>query len=158
DGTMYVADFDNNRIRKISPAGVVTTLAGSDYGFADGAGAAAKFAGPSSITVAADGTAYVADTDNNRIRKITPAGVVTTLAGSDYGFADDTGAAAQFATPNGVAVVADGTLYVADTDNNRIRKITPAGVVTTLAGSDYGFADGSGGIAQFSHPNGVAAG
>ena len=158
-GTVYVADTSSQRIRKITPAGVVTTLAGSGVaGFADGTGTAAQFYGPESVAVDSSGTVYVADRVNQRIRKITPAGVVTTLAGSGVaGYADGTGTAAEFINPQGVAVDPSGTVYVADTNNHRIRKITPAGVVTTLAGSGtYGFAEGTGGSAQFNYPNSVA--
>ena len=124
-GTVYVADRDNQRIRKITSAGVVTTLAGSGVaGFADGTGSAAQFYTPKGVTVDSSGTVYVADRGNQRIRKITSAGVVTTLAGSGVaGFADGTGSAAQFNTPLGVAVDSSGTVYVADYNNQRIRKI-----------------------------------
>jgi prepilin-type N-terminal cleavage/methylation domain-containing protein len=158
-GTVYVADYGNQRIRKISPTGVVSTLAGSGTdGFADGTGAAAQFYGPSSVAVDSSGTVYVADSGNNRIRKITPAGVVSTLAGSGTaGFADGTGAAAQVRAPSGVAVDASGAVYVSDTFNHRIRKISPAGVVSTLAGSGTaGSSDGTGAAAQFNAPYDVA--
>ena len=149
-GTVYVADRYNNRIRKITSAGVVTTLAGSGtQGFANGAGSVAQFDGPSGMAVDSSGTVYVGDSGNQRIRKITSAGVVTTLAGSGtYGFADGAGSAARFKYPDGVAVDSAGTVYVGDSMNRRIRKITPEGFVTTLAG------DGT--AAQFEGPTGVA--
>ncbi|EOD36757.1 hypothetical protein EMIHUDRAFT_200958 [Emiliania huxleyi CCMP1516] len=161
-GTLYVADPENHRIRKIDTSdGETTTLAGSTSGSADGTGTAASFEGPASVAVSSDGgTVYVADYFNNRIRKIdTSDGATTTLAGSTSGSADGTGTAASFNQPFGVAVSPDGgTVYVADTYNNRIRKIdTSGGATTTLAGSDTsGSADGTGTAASFNYPNGVA--
>ncbi len=160
-GTVYVADFSNHCIRKVTPAGVVTTLAGSpgNSGYADGTGTNAQFNIPRSVAVDASGTVYVAETGNNCIRKVTPAGVVTTLAGSasNSGYADGTGTAAWFNSPQGMAVDANGNLYVADNGNNCIRMVTPAGVVSTLLGSTTcGFADGTGVAAQFNGPTGVA--
>ena len=154
-GNVYVADGSNHRIRKITPAGVVTTLAGSTQGYVDATGTSARFTFPRGVAVDANGNVFVAE-ESHRIRKITPAGVVTTFAGSTQGSADGTGTAAQFAYPMGIAIDDAGMLYVADSANHRVRKITPAGVVTTLAGSTQGFADGTGTAAQFNQPFGIA--
>jgi sugar lactone lactonase YvrE len=145
-GNVYVADSGNSAIRKITPAGVVTTLAGGTSGSADGTGAAASFSDPKGVAVDGSGNVFVADTDNHTIREITPAGVVTTFAGMAgmQGSSDGTGASARFYRPIGVAVDRLGDLYVADTGNGTIRKITPAGVVTTIVGQVgvEGFAPG----------------
>lgn len=160
-GNIYVGDENNALIRKITTAGSVSTLAGSTYGFADGVGSAAKFFGPDGVTIDGSGNIYVADAINNRIRKITPAGSVSTFAGGTQGYADGTGTAAQFNAPVGIAIDASGNLYVADEFNQRIRKISPAGVVTTLAGSgptgagNGAYADGASTSARFSSPVGV---
>jgi hypothetical protein len=137
----------------------VLTLAGSGTAdYAEGTGTSAKFDGPSGVAVDSAGNVYVADTGNHRIRKITPAGVVTTLAGSGTaGFADGTGTAAHFNQPMGVAVDGTGNVYVADTYNHRIRKITSSGEVTTLAGSGIlGYVDGSATEARFCAPSDLA--
>ena len=161
-GNLYVADANNNKIRKIVIAtGVVTTLAGSTTaGSADGTGAAASFNAPIGIATDGSGNLYVADHADNKIRKIVIAtSVVTTLAGSgSWGSDDGTGAAASFSFPAGIASDGSGNLYVADSDNNEIRKIVIAtGVVTTLAGSTTaGSADGTGAAASFNWPTGVA--
>lgn len=158
-GNVYVADSGNNMIRKISPAGAVTTLAGSTaQGSADGTGSSARFWGPSGLTVDASGNVYVSDGTNNMIRKITPAGVVTTVAGStSSGHADGTGTSATFSFPRGIVMDASGNLLVADSWNTTVRKISPAGVVTTLAGSTTaGSADGTGTAASFTGPHGLA--
>ena len=152
NGNIYVADVGNNRIRKITPAGVVTTFAGSGVaGFANGTGAAAQFSAPSSVVASSTNNIYVADAGNYRIRKITPAGVVTTLAGSGVsGYLDGTGVAARFGAVARLAIGPSGNLYAADTGSLRIRKITPTGVVTTLAGSGTsGVVDGSATTARF---------
>ena len=157
-GNVYVADTGNHIIRKITPAGVVTTLAGSGaVGSTDATGTAASFFYPYGVAVDAAGNVYVADTFSNKIRKITPAGMVTTLAGSGTaGSTDATGTAASFNLPSGVAVDAAGNVYVADTFSNKIRKISPAGGVTTLAGEVIGNTDGTGTAASFWRPYGVA--
>ena len=162
-GNVYVADSGNETIRKITPAGVVTTLAGSagTRGNLDGTGTAAQFDTPSGVAVDSAGNVYVADTNNDTIRKIDPSGVVSTLAGTagSIGFADGTGSAARFSFPLGLSLDSQGNLYVGDTNNNIIRVVTPAGVVTTLAGSAYvgskGSDDGVGPAARFNEPNGV---
>lgn len=132
-GNFYVCDRDNNRIVKITSAGVTSVVAGSgSAGFTDGTGTAAQFNNPYCITMDASGNLFVGDRLNNAIRKITPAGVVTTLAGNgSSGSMDGTGSAASFAEPIGIAITAAGNLYVADYANQKIRKVTPAGVVTT---------------------------
>ncbi len=157
-GNVYLGDESSNRISRITPAGVVTTLSGSTYGFAEGTGTAAQFGNPDGVTVDASGNVYVADRTNNRIRKITSAGVVTTLAGSaTSGFTNATGSFARFSSPRDVAVDASGNVYVADFSNRAIRKITPSGVVTTLAGSSSaGFLDGTGTAARFNGPTALA--
>ena len=156
-GNAYVADYANNRVRKITPTGTVSTLAGSTPGYANGAGSAAQFYNPFGVAVDnSTGVVYVADYANYRIRKVTMAGLATTFAGSTPGFADGTGASALFDHPRDIAIGADGTTYVADFDNCRIRKITTAAVVTTLAGSTCGYAEGTGTNALFDHPQGLA--
>ena len=161
-GNVYVADADNHTIRKVTAAGVVSTLAGSAgfVGSTDGTGAAARFNYPSGVAVDGAGSVYVADAGNRTIRKITAAGVVTTLAGlaGNAGSTDATGSAARFSYPSGVAVNGAGVVYVADASNQTIRKITTAGVVTTLAGStgNAGSTDGTGVAARFNYPGGIA--
>jgi uncharacterized repeat protein (TIGR01451 family) len=201
-GNVYIADYSNNRIRKITAAGVVTTLSGNQTDdFADGIGTVAKFSRPYGIALDGGGNAYVSDYINNRIRKVTPAGVTSTLVGNGYsepsgplgvavdaagnvymtirsnerilkysaagvlttfagsdanggagsGYVDATGTAARFREPDGIAVDASGNLFVVDAGNNLIRKITTAGVVTTVAGMAgvQGDVDGTGSAARF---------
>jgi len=162
NGNVYVADTYNDTIRKVTPAGVVTTLAGlaGSSGTNDDTGSAARFNEPNGLAVDGNANVFVADTGNHTIRKITPAGEVTTLAGlaGSPGTADGTGTVARFFNPNGVAVDDGGIVYVADTFNHAIRKITSAGEVTTLAGlaGSYGTNDGTSSTARFFYPDGVA--
>jgi hypothetical protein len=162
DGTVTVADTANATIRRITAAGVVTTLAGSTTvrGNADGTGAAATFNSPIGIAQDSTGTLFIADAQNHTIRRVTTAGAVTTLAGTagNSGTADGTGNAARFNNPKGVAVDLSGNVYVADTTNNTIRRINPAGVVITIAGlaGVSGSSDGPGAAALFNQPTGLA--
>ena len=135
DGTLYIADAgDSNRILKIAPDGIVTTFAGGSEGFADGIGVQASFNTPSGLAIDDDGNLYVADTANNRIRKVTSEGVVSTIAGDGTaGYVDGPAAQARFNGPIGVATDNQGNVYVADTYNDRIRKISSDGNVTTIA-------------------------
>ena len=150
-----MADGINHKIRKITPAGEVSTLAGSGvYGFADGDGINAKFYFPKGIALDASGNLYVADDINHRIRKITPTGTVTTIAGSTLGSDDGDGINAKFNNPRGVTLDAAGNIYVADAGNHRIRKITPTGTVSTIAGSTVGVTEGIGTAAKFNTPAG----
>lgn len=150
EGTVYVADTNNHCIRKITADGLVSTFAGGTQGFADGRGSAARFNKPSGIAIGPDGRLYVTDRVNHRIRTITPEGEVTTLAGSTFGFLDGPGLEAKFYEPYDLVVAPSGVIFVADTHTNRIRKITPDGQVSTLAGtSQWGLADGIGSAAQF---------
>src|SRR5439155_440578 len=161
-GNVYVADWGNYTIRKITSAGAVTTLAGSagQSGTEDGTGTAARFDYPTGVAVDSAGNVYVADSYNNTIRKITPAGAVTTLTGSagEFGSGDGIGRGARFNDPIGVAVDSAGNVYVADSNNHTIRKVTSAGAAATLAGSagQMGSGDGTGTAARFNDPTGLA--
>ncbi|MFT6292691.1 MAG: sugar lactone lactonase YvrE, partial [Ilumatobacter sp.] len=160
-GNVYVADRSNHLIRKISPTGDVTTLAGNagNSGAVDDNGTSASFYFPSGVAVDGSGYVYVADTGNHLIRKISPTGVVTTLAGNagNSGADNGTGTSASFNNPYGVAVDGSGYVYVADTFNSLIRKISSTGVVTTLAGDGSRSAvNGNGISASFDFPLGVA--
>jgi sugar lactone lactonase YvrE len=160
-GNIYVADTNNRTIRKISPAGVVSTFAGAtgQAGNVDGTGGSARFNALAGLAIDAAGNLYAVDTVAHVVRKITAAGVVTTYAGQagSSGANDGAGTVARFMTPFGVAVDASGTVYVADTSNETIRRISADGVVTTFAGSAFaGNTDGTGTGARFFRPQGVA--
>jgi sugar lactone lactonase YvrE len=159
---VYMADFRNQTICRMTPAGAVTILAGraGSIGSTDGKGSDARFHYPQGVALDAAGNIYVADSWNNTIRRVTPSGMVTTLAGlaRQVGSTDGIGSAARFNYPNSVAVDSAGNIYVADLYNATIRKVTPAGAVTTLAGQAgiYGHADGKGSVAQFNAPFSLA--
>ena len=161
-GNFYIADTYNHAIRKLTSAGVVSTVAGYTgiSGSADGAATVARFNHPSGVAVDWAGDVFVADTDNNVVREITSAGVVSTLAGAagTSGSLDGTGTAARFNKPAGIVVDTAGNLYVADTLNHTIRKITPWGIVSTLAGAagTGGSVDAVGTAARFYGPQGLA--
>jgi sugar lactone lactonase YvrE len=161
-GNTYIADTNNNTIRKMTAGGVVTTFAGmaGPPGSTDGPAALARFNSPTGVAADLFGNVYVADAGNSTIRKINPDGIVSTLAGmaGASGQADGLGAGARFNSPEGITVDAVGTLYVADTNNSTIRKVTPLGIVTTLAGAagQTGSLDGSGSAARFNGPYAVA--
>jgi len=158
-GNVYVADLLNNIIRKISSSGIVSTLAGNGTGGdTNGPAASASFKAPYGVAVDAAGNVYVADDANNLIRKITSTGVVSTLAGNgNAAWVDGPGTTASFYNPTGLAVDVNGNVFVADAGNNRIREISPTGVVSTFAGNGtFGSANGNGTSASFNHPTGVA--
>lgn len=159
DGTIYL--IEAQRIRKVTPEGMVSAFAGQPHrnGSSDGAGAAATFSSPAALAVDVLGNVFVADTENDTIRKITPDGSVTTIAGraGNRGFADGAVAQARFCMPRGIAVDRDGTIWVADTGNDVIRRIAN-GTVTTIAGvaGQTGYVDGPGASARFTRPAGLA--
>lgn len=154
--SLYVADTSNYRIRRVTSLGVVTTVAGSSSKmWVDGLGTWASFFAPTGICVDTMGFLYVTDYSNSRIRKVSPMGLVSTLAGSARpAWNDGVGTLASFSNPRGIVVDSNGNLYVADQSNNCIRVVTPSGVVTTLAGSrSAAWADGVGTAASFSAPS-----
>lgn len=168
-GNVYVADLGNNAIRKITPQGTVTTLAGllGEMGaYADGKGAAARFGAPTGLAIGPDGFLYVGDQYNFRVRKVSLSGDVTTLAGVTWntgpegGQIDGSALVATFNAPFGVAVDSKNNVYVADQQNHKVRRITPTGVVSTLAGGDYyhyGHQDGPASTSLFYNTYAVAA-
>ena len=157
-GNVFVVDRSNHKIRKITPAGDISTFAGSgSIGSADGIGTAASFKYPDGAVFDSHNALFVSDQSNHKIRKITPDGTVSTFAGTGMiGSADGLGILASFYYPAGMAVDASDNLYVADYGNNKIRKITPNGSVTTFAGTGViGSADGTSLTAQFNGATGV---
>lgn len=156
-GNLYIADTGNNKIRKISPTGVVTTVAGTGVGGSvDGDISQASFHGPTDVAIDASGNLYVADISNNKIRKITPSGAVSTFAGSGVeGSIDGIGVLATLHHPSSITIDTSGNLYVSEWGSHKIRKISPLGVVTTLAGGGIYGVDGIGSIAGFALPSGL---
>ncbi|MFY8034825.1 MAG: FG-GAP-like repeat-containing protein, partial [Flexibacteraceae bacterium] len=161
EGSLYATDVANHSIRKISPLGVVTTLAGTSgtFGYVDGSGAAVRFNSPHSVAIDPAGNVYVADQGNHCIRKITPSGVVSTFAGTNVaGNATGTASNARFNAPSGIVINSLGEIFVADLNNNRIRKISADGTtVTTFAGSgSAGGTNGTGTAASFNGPSSLS--
>lgn len=164
-GNVYSADWFNHYIRKINPAGIISTIAGNGIqGFSGDGGLAinASLNGPYGLALDPAGNLYIADTDNNRIRKISSSGIITTVAGNGpQGFSGD-GGLATFATlyhPIGITFDAAGNLYIADHQNNRIRKVNTAGIISTIAGTGTLGSSGDGGPAidaELNNPSGVA--
>ncbi|MEW6158730.1 MAG: immunoglobulin domain-containing protein, partial [Verrucomicrobiota bacterium] len=158
-GNIFVSEFNNHTIRRIRRDGQVSTFAGNGApGYADGHGSAAQFNKPGGMAIDLAGNLYVTEWASHRVRKIFPDGTVTTIAGTNVaGFKDGYGSDAQFNTPDGIAADAEGNLYVAEYGNSAIRRISPDGLVVTLAGrGTHGFADGDRASAQFNHPGGIA--
>jgi sugar lactone lactonase YvrE len=146
-----------NKVRKITPAGVVTTIAGTGVaGSADGVGTVATFKQPYGLTITSSGDLYIADTENNKIRKVTSAGIVTTVAGTGtVGAADGNNTTATFNSPYGLTRTNDGTIYVADYGNHKIRRIDSTGNTTTFAGLTSGFVNGTLAVAKFNNPESI---
>ena len=162
DGGYLIADLSNNRIRRVSPGGTITTVAGTSAGLSGDGGpaTAAQLSGPFGVAPTADGGYLIADQSNNRIRRVSPGGTITTVAGTTQGLSGDGGpaTAAQLGGPTGVAPTADGGFLIADFGNHRIRRVSPGGTITTVAGTTNG-PSGDGGpatAAQLANPSGVA--
>jgi uncharacterized repeat protein (TIGR01451 family) len=165
EGNVFVAETVSHRIWKITPGGNVVLVAGTgDWGFSGDGGLAtsARLSYPNGLALDTGGNLFIADSYNNRIRRITPEGIITTVAGSGTrGFSGDGGAAtsAQLSYPLGVAVDPHGTLFIADSGNHRIRKVTPEGIITTIAGNGIPGFSGDGGrptLAQLNYPTALA--
>ncbi|MEY4243794.1 MAG: hypothetical protein RLZZ245_1379 [Verrucomicrobiota bacterium] len=160
DGNLIVTDdhptYPTTQIRKVTPDGMVSTIYSGPRGFADGPIASAQFATMAGIVIDPLGNIYIADTGNHRIRKITPDGIVSTLAGSSKGYANGVGDQARFDSPENLAIDAGMNLYITESRSYRIRRVTQAGVVTTVAGTGSGgYKDGPADSAQFFFPRGI---
>ncbi|MBI2875537.1 MAG: hypothetical protein HYY20_01500, partial [Candidatus Tectomicrobia bacterium] len=167
DCSLYLADYADNRIRRVSPEGIITTVVGNGtpgYSGDGGPAAAAKLESPYGVAVGADGSLYIADFGNSRIRRVGPEGIITTVVGNgEPEYSGDGGPAtqAQLYWPRAVAVGPDGSLYIADTDNSRIRRVDPGGIITTVAGNGKPGYSGDGGLAvaaELYDPRAVAVG
>ena len=162
DGTVFVADSGNHLIRVTATNGTVSVLAGNPetFGSADGTGTNAFFNNPVGLALAPDGSLFVSDANNFTLRRVTAAGVVTTIAGAagQDGFTDGPAASARFGKPAELALAPNGTLYIADAAQHTIRRLTPDGRVSTIAGlvGADGAADGANGLARFFNPYGLA--
>lgn len=154
-GNLYVADTGNHKIRKISPTGLVTTIAGSTSGFENGQSILAKFNEPNDVAIDTDGNLYVTDRVNHRVRKISSTGLVSSFAGQSAGFEDEFGFQAKFDNPTGITIDNLGNLFVTDAGNYKVRKITPERIVSTIAGSTIGSIDGLGSLAKFGTVKGI---
>ena len=158
-GNAYIADGGNQRVRKVDPAGVITTFAGTGLpGFTGDTGqaTAAQLSTPAGVAVDAAGNVYIADSFNHRVRKVDPTGVITTFAGTGAaGFSGDTAqaTAAQLSLPRGVSVDGAGNVYIADTGNHRVRRVDPTGVITTVAGTGIPGFSGDTGQANLAQVN-----
>jgi len=164
-GNLYIAERDDSLIRKVDPAGIISTVAGNRKASSPGDGGPATRAhlySPTGVTIDTAGNLYIADSGHNLIRKVSPAGIISTVAGNGrYGFSGDGGPAtsASLANPTGIALDATGSLYIADSYNNRIRKLSPAGIISTVAGGGPSGSLGDGGpatSASLKQPTGVA--
>jgi RHS repeat-associated protein len=165
DGSLYISDSGNQRIRRVAPDGTITTVAGSGTGGFNGDGGTALeawFISPGGIAIASDGSLYISDSGNNRIRRVGPDGIITTIAGNGTAtFSGDGGSATQasLSFPDGLAIAADGSLYISDSASNRIRRVGLDGVITTVAGNGTATFSGDGGPAtqaSLSFPEGLA--
>jgi len=158
-GNLYIADLNNMRVRKVTPSGVISTVAGNGtqgYSGDGGAATSAELNQPIGVALDTSGGLYIADSFNNRIRKVTAAGVISTVAGNGtFGYSGDGGPAtsAELADSSGVAVDSSGTIYIADWQTERVRKVTPAGIISTAAGNGAG---GTGGFGAYSGDGGAA--
>jgi hypothetical protein len=159
DGTLFVTDVGAHTIRRISPGGTVSTFSGwpGSFGSAEGIGMEARYWEPWDVAVDMEGTLFVSDTKNHRIRRVTSDGMSSRIAGSSFGHVDGAGISARFRSPRGIALGPNGEIYVADTDNVVIRKISSGGQVRTIAGMPglAGSADGGPGVARFRLPVGL---